>query len=111
MGEWLAFTFALSGRRFGFYVTQGVALGLELAGPSAREGRLKNCPPHFASKVSYNASPLTSAKCSRGPLSKHFIPPLPPCLPYWQKTQEHIGIGLWRYRIHSFLRGSRCIPP
>ena len=61
MGERLAFTFALSGRRFGFYVTQGVALGLELAGPSAREGRLKNCPPHFASKVSYNASPLTSA--------------------------------------------------
>ena len=36
MGEWLAFTFALSGRRFGFYVTQGVALGLELAGLSAR---------------------------------------------------------------------------
>ena len=36
MGEWLAFTFALTGRRFGFYVTQGVALGLELAGLSAR---------------------------------------------------------------------------
>ena len=72
MGEWLAFTFALSGRRFGFYVTQGVALGLELAGPSAREGRPKNRPPHFASKVSYSASPLTSAKCPRGPSVKTF---------------------------------------
>ena len=68
--------------------------------------------PHFASKVSYSASPLTFAKCPRcPPLSKHFIPPLPPYLPCWQKTQEHIGIELWRYRIHSFLRGSRCIPP
>ena len=36
MGERLAFTFALSGRSSGLYVTQGVALGLELAGPSAR---------------------------------------------------------------------------
>ena len=36
MGERLTFTFALTGRRFGFYVTQGVALGLELAGLSAR---------------------------------------------------------------------------
>ena len=38
MGERLAFTFALTGRRFGFYVTQGVALGYELAGLSARTG-------------------------------------------------------------------------
>ena len=36
MGERLAFTFALTGRRFGFYVTQGVALGSGLAGLSAR---------------------------------------------------------------------------
>ena len=62
MGEWLAFTFALSGRRFGFYVTQGVALGLELAGLSAREGRPNIRPPHFASKVSYSAAPHLSAQ-------------------------------------------------
>ena len=36
MGEWLFFTFALTGRRFGFYVTQGVALGSGLVGLSAR---------------------------------------------------------------------------
>ena len=36
MGERLFITFALTGRRFGFYVTQGVALGYELAGLSAR---------------------------------------------------------------------------
>ena len=36
MGEWLFITFALTGRSSGLYVTQGVALGLELAGPSAR---------------------------------------------------------------------------
>ena len=36
MGEWLAFTFALSGRRNGVHGTQGVALGYELAGLSAR---------------------------------------------------------------------------
>ena len=71
MGEWLTFTFALTGRREWGHGTQGVALGsglvglsarawpliigLQLAGPSAREGRPKNRPPHFASKVSYNA--------------------------------------------------------
>ena len=36
MGEWLFFTFALTGRSFGFYVTQGVALGSGLVGLSAR---------------------------------------------------------------------------
>ncbi len=36
MGEWLFFTFALTGRSSGFYVTQGVALGFGLVGPSAR---------------------------------------------------------------------------
>ena len=89
MGERLAFTFALTGRRFGFYVTQGVALGLELAGLSARAWPLtiglwtcwafafsprwaftprlarawppQSSPPHFASKVSYSASPQTFA--------------------------------------------------
>ena len=29
-------------------------------------------PPHFASKVSYSASPQTSAKCPRGALMKYF---------------------------------------
>ena len=36
MGEWLAFTFALTGRREWGHDTQGVALGYELAGLSAR---------------------------------------------------------------------------
>ena len=36
MGEWLTFTFALTGRRNGEHGTQGVALGYELAGLSAR---------------------------------------------------------------------------
>ena len=36
MGEWLPFTFALTGRMNGEHGTQGVALGYELAGLSAR---------------------------------------------------------------------------
>ena len=36
MGKWLPFTFAPTGRRNGEYGTQGVALGYELAGLSAR---------------------------------------------------------------------------
>ena len=36
MGKWLTSTFALTGRRNEEYVTQGVALGYELAGLSAR---------------------------------------------------------------------------
>ena len=38
MGERLAFTFALTGRREWGHDTQGVALGYELAGLSARAG-------------------------------------------------------------------------
>ena len=38
MGERLAFTFALTGRREWGYGTQGVALGSELVGLSARAG-------------------------------------------------------------------------
>ena len=38
MGEWLAFTFALTGRREWGYGTQGVALGYGLVGLSARAG-------------------------------------------------------------------------
>ena len=36
MGKWLAFTFALTGRREWGHGTQGVALGWGLAGLSAR---------------------------------------------------------------------------
>ena len=45
MGEWLFITFALTGRSSGLYVTQGVALGLELAGPSARAWPPQYSPP------------------------------------------------------------------
>ena len=38
MGEWLAFTFALTGRREWGHGTQGVALGYGLTGLSARYG-------------------------------------------------------------------------
>ena len=46
MGEWLAFTFALTGRRECRHGTQGVALGYELAGLSARAGPQKRLFPH-----------------------------------------------------------------
>ena len=45
MGERLAFTFALTGRSSGVYVTQGVALGSGLAGLSARAWAPKKSPP------------------------------------------------------------------
>ena len=58
MGEWLFFTFALTGRSSGFYVTQGVALGSGLVGLSARAWPLTivlwTCwafSPCFAAKV------------------------------------------------------------
>ena len=35
-------------------------------------GRHNIRPPHFASKVSYSASPQTSAKCPRGALMEYF---------------------------------------
>ena len=38
MGEWLTFTFALTGRRNGEHGTRGVAPGYELTGLSARTG-------------------------------------------------------------------------
>ena len=38
MGEWLIFTFALTGRREWGHGTQGVALGSGLVGLSARAG-------------------------------------------------------------------------
>ena len=40
MGEWLAYTFALTGRREWGHGTQGVALGSGLVGLSARAGPL-----------------------------------------------------------------------
>ena len=51
MGEWLIFTFALTGRREWGHGTQGVALGYGLAGLSARAGprnrllRRQHCRP------------------------------------------------------------------
>ena len=70
MGEWLIFTFALTGRREWGHGTQGVALGYGLAGLSARAGprnRLlrRSTVAHFARKMSYSAAPQTFAECSR----------------------------------------------
>ena len=42
------------------------ALGHDFVGFFAVFGRHNIRPPHFASKVSYSASPQTSAKCPRG---------------------------------------------
>ena len=41
------------------------ALGYDFVGFSARACPPQYSPPHFASKVSYSASPQASAKCSR----------------------------------------------
>ena len=46
MGKWLAFTFALTGRREWGHGTQGVALGYGLAGLSARAGPQTGLFPH-----------------------------------------------------------------
>ena len=46
MGERLAFTFALTGRREWGHGTQGVALGCELVGLSARAGPQIGLFPH-----------------------------------------------------------------
>ena len=46
MGEWLTFTFALTGRREWGHGTQGVALGYGLAGLSARAGPQTGLFPH-----------------------------------------------------------------
>ena len=45
MGERLAFTFALTGRREWGHGTQGVALGRELVGLSARAGSQTGLAP------------------------------------------------------------------
>jgi hypothetical protein len=44
------------------------ALGHDFVGFLAVFGRHNIRPPHFASKVSYSASPQTFAECSRSPL-------------------------------------------
>ena len=46
MGERLTFTFALTGRREWGHGTQGVALGYELVGLSARAGPQTRFSPH-----------------------------------------------------------------
>ena len=46
MGEWLTFTFALTGRRNGEHGTRGVAPGYELTGLSARAGPQPRFFPH-----------------------------------------------------------------
>ncbi len=48
------------------------ALGHDFVGFSARTWPPLYSLPHFASKVSYNASPQTSAKCPRGALMEYF---------------------------------------
>ena len=48
------------------------ALGHDFVGFLAVFGRHNIRPPHFASKVSYSASPQTSAKCPRGALMEYF---------------------------------------
>ena len=46
MGEWLTFTFALTGRKEWGHGTQGVALGSGLVGLSARAGPQTRLFPH-----------------------------------------------------------------
>ena len=54
MGKWLAFTFALSGRRNGVHGTQGVALGY---GGVALSGR------HIPHKIRHLAAELCNEPC------------------------------------------------
>ena len=73
MGERLAFTFALTGRREWGHGTQGVAPGYGLAGLSARAGphnRLlrRSTVAHFACQVSYSAAPQPSPNVRAAPL-------------------------------------------
>ena len=72
MGERLFITFALTGRSSGFYVTQGVALGLELAGPSARAWPPQYSPPSLCEQSElqcfappFSAVPAMSLPCRR----------------------------------------------
>ena len=61
MGKWLAFTFALRGRREWGHGTQGVALGYGLAGLSARAGPQTGLFPHNLHLTKYfNFAPPTS---------------------------------------------------
>ena len=55
MGERLTFTFALTGRREWGYGTQGVALGYELVGLSARAG-----PPATLAANALKGQPVPS---------------------------------------------------
>ena len=50
------------------------ALEHDFVGFSARAWSPQYSPPHFASKVSYSASPQTSAKCLRGATCSDSIP-------------------------------------
>ena len=55
MGEWLTFTFALTGRRDWEHGTQGASLGYGLAGLSARAGpqigHPKTIPTYFIFEI------------------------------------------------------------
>ena len=70
------------------------ALRHDFVGFLAVFGRHNIRPPHFASKVSYSASPQTFAECSRGAA--------PPC--YW--AQKHAGF-FWILNTHP-IRSSRA---
>ena len=69
MGERLFITFALTGRSSGFYVTQGVALGLELAGLSARAW-----PPQYSSPSLCEQSELQCFAPPFSPVSAMSLP-------------------------------------
>ena len=54
MGEWLIFTFALTGRREWGHGTQGVALGSGLVGLSARAGPQTRLFPHYLHLLNFS---------------------------------------------------------
>ena len=66
MGEWLTFTFALTGRREWGHGTQGVALGYELAGLSARTEPQIGLFPHNLHQL--NISILNTLPCRDNPV-------------------------------------------
>ena len=81
MGERLAFTFALTGRREWEHGTQGVALGWELAGLSARAGPQTGLFPHnlYLLNISIlNILPCRGAFKPSSPLNPFLATDLPP---------------------------------
>ena len=74
MGERLAFTFALTGRREWGHGTQGVALGWRLVGLSARAGPQTSAKyPHNLHLLNFSNFPLPNAPLYSNLFFHHYL--------------------------------------